>query len=119
MSYSRLDRCRRALHLAGKKVVGASAGHRCPTAWTEAGELFISGLGYEGKLGHGGTQNELVPRLVEAFSGKQVIGAALAVTTVVWTEAGELFTFGAGDFGQVGHSDGECDVLVPRLVEGL
>jgi len=36
----------------------------------------------------------------------------------VWTETGELFTFGYGDWGRLGHG-GEERELVPRLVEAL
>ena len=60
--------------LAGKKVIGLAAGHLHTAVWTEAGELFTFGDGDHGQLGHGGTQHELVPRLVGALAGKKVIG---------------------------------------------
>ena len=41
---------------------------RGPAVWTEEGELFTFGNGNYGVLGHGGTQNEYVPRLVEALT---------------------------------------------------
>jgi len=62
--------------LVGKKVIGASAGYFHTAVWTEEGELFTLGYGDGGKLGHGGHQTELVARLVEALSGKKVVGAA-------------------------------------------
>ena len=37
---------------------------------------------------------------------------------MAWTEDGELFTFGKGEKGQLGHG-GEANELVPRLVEAL
>ena len=81
--------------LAGKKVVGATSGECHTAAWTDEGELFTFGDGRHGKLGHGGTQNEPVPRLVESLAGNKVIGAAAGVDhTAVWSEEGELFTFG-------------------------
>ena len=43
---------------------------------TVKGELFTFGKGTQGRLGHGGTQNELVRRLAEALAGKKVVGAA-------------------------------------------
>ena len=53
-------------------------------------------------LGDGGglhTQ-ELSSRLVEALVVKKVVGAAAGkYHTVVWTEAGELFTFGMDPMG--------------------
>ena len=62
----------------------------------KGGELFLLGAGSCARLGNGGTQNELVPRLVEALSGKKVVGAAAGDShTAVWTEEWELSTFGA------------------------
>jgi len=105
--------------LAGKKVVGATSGECHTAAWTDEGELFTIGAGSHGNLGHGGTQNELVPKLVEALAGKKVVGAsARGYHTAVWTKEGELFTFGLGDYGKLGHG-AEDHELVPRLVEAL
>ena len=77
------------------------------------------GRGGFGKLGHGGSQWELVPRLVEALAGKKVVSASLHGNhTAVWTDEGEIFTFGNGGYGQLGHG-GTQDEYVPRLVEAL
>jgi len=96
--------------------------------WTEAGELFTFGQGFRGQLGHGGVESERVPRLVEALVGKKVAAAAAAVGsdhTVVWTDAGELFTFGDlmkghvhVDCGMLGHGVQKGE-YVPRLVDAL
>jgi RCC1 and BTB domain-containing protein len=105
--------------LAGKKVVGASAGEQHAVVWTEGGEVYSFGDGHGGKLGHGAHGNERVPRLVEGLAGKKVVGASAGATyTVVWTEGGEVYTFGFGRWGNLGHGGLE-DELVPRLVEGL
>ena len=86
---------------------------------TEEGELFTFGEGGFGRLGHGGQQNKFVPRLVGALAGKKVIGASAGTYhTVVWTEEREIFTFGHGGSGQLGHG-GEQNEFVPRLVEAL
>jgi len=86
------------------------------------------------KLGHGGQEKELVPRLVQALTGRNVIGASAGdehtgcdtAVTAVWTEEGELFTFGAGwelfkfgnGSGRLGHGGTQSE-LVPRLVQAL
>ena len=62
--------------LAGKTIVSVAAGDHHTAVWTEAGELFTFGLEGHGRLGHGRTQTERVPRLIEALAGKKVIGAA-------------------------------------------
>jgi len=81
--------------------------------WTDEGELFTFGCGGHGRLGHGGEEDEdaedeendeLVPRLVEALVGEKLIAAAASTRhTVVWTDTGELFTFGNGNYGQLSH----------------
>jgi alpha-tubulin suppressor-like RCC1 family protein len=73
-------------------------------------------------LGHGGDEHEHVPRLVGTLAGKKVVGASAGRGrpdhTAAWTEEGELFTFGYGGGGRLGHG-GDEDELVPRLVEAL
>jgi len=93
--------------LAGKKVIDAAASEGYTAAWTDGGELFTFGRGGQGRLGHGGTQAEHVPRLVEALAGKKLINIGASVRGVhmaVWTDAGELFTFEQGNFGRLGHA---------------
>ena len=66
-----------------------------------------------------GYKRENVPKLVGAPAGKKVAGASAGhIRTAVWTEAGELVTFGYGVYGQLGHGGVE-NKLMPRLVEGL
>jgi alpha-tubulin suppressor-like RCC1 family protein len=72
-----------------------------------------------GKLGHGGEGDEAVPRLIEALNHvvvKQV--AAGAYHSMVLTRDGDVFTWGYGYFGQLGHGN-TGDQLVPKRVEGL
>jgi len=95
------------------------------TQWLGPGFTFVKGDSE--RLVHGGEEDESVPRLVEALLGRKVVGAAAGFAhTVVWTEAGELFTFGeegSGNLcGRPGHDPvygGKQDELVPRLVEAL
>jgi hypothetical protein len=72
--------CRRSVCLqrVGEAMISA-AGWLEGSGFDDAGELFTFGLGNCGRLGHGGDQNELVPRLVETMAGKKVIGAATAL----------------------------------------
>ena len=125
--------------LAGEKVIGASAGDHHIAVWTNAGELFTFGDGGRGALGHGAIPwdggnpfpreaSELVPRLVEALSGKTVVGAsASSEQTVIWTASGALYTCGRGTHGVLGHGEDafgtislqEEDEFVPRQVKAL
>ncbi len=58
-------------------MVGGAAGSGHSVVFTEAGELFTFGYGGSGALGHGGGDNESVPRLVKGeLAGTKVVGAA-------------------------------------------
>jgi len=62
---------------------------------------------------------EPVPRLFEALAGKKVVGAAAGCyATAAWTDQGELFTFGMGSHGNLGHGGKEHE-FERRLVEAL
>jgi len=72
-----------------KKVVGALAGALHTAIWTEAGELFTFGNSGCGQLGHGETEEEHVPRLVEALAETDVVGASAGYGhNAVWTCGG-------------------------------
>jgi alpha-tubulin suppressor-like RCC1 family protein len=82
------------------------------------GEIWSFGSGEVGKLGHGGEENEAVPRLIEALNHvvvKQV--AAGGHHSMVLTRDGDVFTWGDGYYGQLGHGNTDSQ-SVPKRVEG-
>jgi len=57
--------------------------------------------------------------MIQTLAGEKVIGvSADEYHTALWTEAGELFTFGDGSSGKLGHGR-EQGENSPRLVEAL
>ena len=86
-----------------------SAGCMHTAIWTMEGNVYTFGNGdgaKKGQLGHGGCDDELVPRVVDALAGKSIAGVAAGGDhTVVWTTGGEVYTFGTGRRGQLGHAD--------------
>jgi alpha-tubulin suppressor-like RCC1 family protein len=101
-----------------KKMISAGVGHSLVTSG-KVGEIWSFGNGMCGKLGHGGTGNEAVPRLIEALSGvavKQV--ASGRFHSMVLTRDGDVFTWGSGVFGRLGHGNMDRQ-LVPKRVEGF
>ena len=105
--------------LLGKHVVMASAGSSHTVAVTISGELFTFGECSSGRLGHNSSNDEFVPRVVEGLLGKHVVIASAGWDhSVAVTMSGELFTFGNGSSGQLGHNSSN-DEFVPRVVEGL
>jgi hypothetical protein len=70
--------------------------------------------------GHGeGNEHILKPRLLQDLSFKGIVSMSANFShTACVTKAGEVFTWGYGDFGLLGHGD-ETDQHIPKRVEAL
>ena len=95
-----------------------SAGGFHTAAVAESGELFTWGGGEHGQLGHGTKMNQLRPELVESLRAKGHF--VLQVTcgwshTVALTQSGEVFTWGNGDHGKLGHGNTD-KICEPKAV---
>ncbi|GKU90623.1 hypothetical protein SLEP1_g4595 [Rubroshorea leprosula] len=94
--------------------------HTC--AVTMAGELYTWGDGTHnaGLLGHGTDVSHWIPKRISGpLEGLQVASVACGPWhTALITSTGQLFTFGDGTFGVLGHGDRE-NVPYPREVESL
>ena len=81
--------------------------------------MWTFGYGENGQLGHGGTANEMVPRMVEGLAGVKVAQfAAGDGHTAICTAEGRVWTFGNGSDGRLGHG-GNASEMVPRMADGL
>ncbi|KAL3638913.1 PH, RCC1 and FYVE domains-containing protein 1 [Castilleja foliolosa] len=94
--------------------------HTC--AVTMSGELYTWGDGthYAGLLGHGTNISHWIPKRISGpLDGLQVSMVSCGPWhTALITSTGQLFTFGDGTFGVLGHGDRES-VLGPREVDSL
>lgn len=99
--------------------VAVNAGGKHCLALSSEGEVFSWGEPDDGKLGHG---NRLVcekPKVIETLRGKTVVKiSAGGAHSACITSSGELYTWGKGRYGRLGHGDSE-DQLRPKLVEAL
>lgn len=59
--------------LRGKDIVDIACGGAHSAAITAAGELYTWGKGRYGRLGHGDSDDQLKPKLVEALIGIQFL----------------------------------------------
>ncbi|KAI9114203.1 hypothetical protein K1719_014853 [Acacia pycnantha] len=102
------------------ELVACGEYHTC--AVTLSGELYTWGDGtYNyGLLGHGNQVSHWVPKKVNGpLEGIHVSSISCGPWhTAVVTSAGQLFTFGDGTFGVLGHGDRKS-VTIPREVESL
>ncbi|KAK9692300.1 hypothetical protein RND81_09G254700 [Saponaria officinalis] len=105
-----------ALSNANIELVACGEHHTC--AVTLSGELYTWGEG--GLLGHGNDVSHWVPKRVNGpLEGIHVSYISCGPWhTAVVTSAGQLFTFGDGTFGVLGHGDRKS-ISVPREVESL
>ncbi|KAJ7965006.1 Regulator of chromosome condensation (RCC1) family with FYVE zinc finger domain [Quillaja saponaria] len=109
-----------ALSNTNIELVACGEHHTC--AVTLSGELYTWGDGtYNfGLLGHGNEVSHWVPKRVNGpLEGIHVSSISCGPWhTAVVTSAGQLFTFGDGTFGVLGHGDRK-NVSIPREVESL
>ncbi|VVC31643.1 Hypothetical protein CINCED_3A017272 [Cinara cedri] len=89
-------------------------------ALSDTGEVFSWGDGDYGKLGHGDVSTHKEPKLIQGpFIGKvvELVSAGYRHSAAV-TSDGQLYTWGEGDHGRLGH--GDCNPrLIPTLVKSL
>jgi alpha-tubulin suppressor-like RCC1 family protein len=94
---------------------------------TSIGELYTFGTSKNGCLGHGGNGFEysddpdmqIIPKQVMALASTRLVSVAAGRThLVVVAASGDLFTFGAGKYGELGHGDLKMR-SVPTIVESL
>ncbi|KAL5229142.1 hypothetical protein ABZP36_017407 [Zizania latifolia] len=101
-------------------IVACGEFHTC--AVTAAGELYTWGDGTHnvGLLGHGTDVSHWIPKRISgALEGLQVAYVSCGTWhTALITTMGQLFTFGDGTFGVLGHGNRES-ISCPREVESL
>jgi len=91
----------------GVKIVKACCGQQHVIAMSSDGAVYSWGLGVLGQLGHGDCVDSGLPRPIQYFEGHTVVDIACGSHhSVVVTSAGQVFTFGSSEYGQLG---GETD----------
>ena len=95
-----------------------SAGEHHSLALTADGAVWSWGWGAFGRLGHGHTQSQLLPKKVEAFAGQRVVAVSAAqYHSLAVTADGAVFTWGEGEHGCLGHGEELSNQLLPKKIE--
>ena len=86
-------------------------------ALTKDGEVYTWGFGAHGRLGHGSTEDEFMPKRVEALVGENIssIHAGFEYSSAVST-SGKVFVWGYGHFYVLGQGD-KKDQLAPVVLD--
>lgn len=102
--------------IEGHFVVRISGGFAHSAALTVTRQVFTWGWGQFGQLGQGNTASRLVATEVKALEKAQVrVVECGSLHTAAVTEQGELYTWGMGDDGQLGHGDTDRRVLPEKV----
>ena len=104
---------------AGRRVVAVSAGAHHSLALTADGALWSWGSGLSGRLGHGDTQEQLLPKKVEAFASQRVIALSAGLRhSLALTADGAVWSWGFASSGRLGHGDQQHQHL-PKKIEAF
>lgn len=106
--------------LSNTNIELVACGERHTCAVTLSGDLYTWGDGHFGLLGHGNEVSHWVPKRVNGpLEGIHVSSISCGPWhTAIVTSAGQLYTFGDGTFGVLGHGD-RRSISRPREVESL
>ncbi|KAL5481420.1 hypothetical protein EMCRGX_G021569 [Ephydatia muelleri] len=102
-----------------RKVASSRGSDGHSLAITGQGKVYSWGDGNYGKLGHGDHITQKLPKLIEALSEKVVRQVACGNRhSAAITADGELYTWGEGDYGRLGHGT-TASVKVPTKVAAI
>ena len=95
-----------------------SAGGAYSLAVTADGSVWSWGIGGFGQLGHGHTQNQLLPREIAALAGQRVVAVSAGERhSLALTADGAVFAWGNGEHGCLGHGEDLSNQLLPKKVD--
>ena len=105
--------------LGDRGTIAVAAGGQCSAFLTQSGMLLTCGRSDTGALGHGTTTACLRPKLVEKLLSQEVKFISVGEHHMACiTDDARVYTWGANDFGQLGHPRASVpSSLVPRQVD--
>lgn len=104
-----------------KSTKSVHCGCTYSAAVTLSGGLYTWGRGTYGRLGHGNSDDKLLPTQVKALHEHEIIDVALGSGdshTICATAEGLVYAWGDGDYGKLGNGSCNCS-QVPILIETL
>ncbi|XP_022827451.1 probable E3 ubiquitin-protein ligase HERC2 [Spodoptera litura] len=112
------DRPKLISALSGLEVVAIACGGAHSACLTARGRIYTWGKGRYGRLGHGDSEDQLVPKMVEALSSYRVIDVACGsgdAQTLCITDDDNVWSWGDGDYGKLGRGGSEGCKLPMRI----
>ena len=104
--------------LTDQRVITVAAGGAHSLAITADEAVWSWGGGGLGKLGHGDTQYQPLPKKVEGFPGHHIVAVSAGVYhSLALTADGAVWSWGGGASGSLGHGEDLSNQLLPKKVE--
>ncbi|XP_057419618.1 ultraviolet-B receptor UVR8 isoform X2 [Lotus japonicus] len=103
-----------------RRVLLISAGASHSVALLSGNAVCSWGRGEDGQLGHGDTDDRLLPTLLSALDAQQVVSVACGADhTIAYSDSRlEVYSWGWGDFGRLGHGN-SSDLFIPQPIRAL
>jgi len=101
------------------RIIKVAAGEAHSLAVSETGAVYSWGCNRYGQLGHGDTIHRRIPTEIEALKNQETLDVACGTQhSVVLLSDGQVYTFGCGSLGRLGHGD-DAHAKLPKLVTPL
>merc|ERR1719491_1687050 len=85
---------------------------------SHSGAVYAWGKNNKGQLGLGDTDDRIFPTQVRSLRNQKICHVACgAEHTVCLTEEGGVFSFGSGQYGQLGHGSKSDEQLPRKIIE--
>ena len=107
-----------ALRGVGVRQIACGSGHTVVLT-SEGGQVYTWGRGDDGRLGHGENMWKYVPRVTQSLVGHTMVQVTCgSYHTAAVTAQGDLYTWGGGMYGKLGHGT-EAGASTPKRVEAM
>nr|XP_029144486.1 ultraviolet-B receptor UVR8 isoform X2 [Arachis hypogaea] len=102
------------------RVLLISAGASHTVALLSENVVCSWGRGEDGQLGHGDSEDRLWPTQLSALDGQEITSIICGADhTIAYSKSqGEVYSWGWGDFGRLGHGN-SSDLFIPHPITAL
>ena len=106
-----------SLRGVGVRQIACGSGHT--VVLTTEGHVYTWGRGDDGRLGHGENMWKYVPRIIQSLVGPVLVQVTCgSYHTAAVTAQGDLYTWGGGMYGKLGHGT-EAGASTPQRVQAM
>ncbi|RWR92760.1 Regulator of chromosome condensation [Cinnamomum micranthum f. kanehirae] len=100
-------------------LISAGASHSVALLSRLSGVIACSwGRGEDGQLGHGNAEDQLLPKIMTALDGHEIVSITCGADHTIAYSKTQVYSWGWGDFGRLGHGN-SSDLFTPQPIKAL